>query len=90
MKTPRFSWRTVAVGGAAAATVLSLAACGGGGTPSPSTTPSTTTTSPTSTSPAPTEKSLDPHGGNLFTPPVHATPAPNIQGGQHPGINGIP
>jgi hypothetical protein len=26
----------------------------------------------------------------LFSPPVKATPAPNVQGGQHPGINGIP
>jgi hypothetical protein len=26
----------------------------------------------------------------LFTPPVQATPAPNVPGGQHPGINGVP
>jgi hypothetical protein len=52
----------------------------------------TTTTTTTTTSPAaaPTEKSINPTGGNLFTPPVQATPAPNVPPGQHPGINGIP
>src|SRR5882757_11134567 len=61
------------------------------------TTPTTTTT--TATTPAtsgagapsaPTEKSINPTGGNLFTPPVQATPAPNVPPGQHPGINGVP
>jgi hypothetical protein len=52
----------------------------------------TTTTTTTTSSPAaaPTEKSINPTGGNLFTPPVQATPAPNVPPGQHPGINGIP
>jgi hypothetical protein len=59
------------------------------------TTPTTTTaTTPATTGagapPAPTEKSINPTGGNLFTPPVQATPAPNVPPGQHPGINGIP
>jgi hypothetical protein len=57
------------------------------------TTPTTTTTTATpstSGAGAPTEKSINPTGGNLFTPPVQATPAPNVQGGQHPGINGVP
>jgi hypothetical protein len=46
------------------------------------TTPTTTTTTTTSEatpappSPAPTEKSINPTGGNLFTPPVKAPPAP--------------
>ncbi|MDT5236856.1 MAG: hypothetical protein QOF47_2843, partial [Mycobacterium sp.] len=40
--------------------------------------------------PAPTEKSINPTGGNLFTPPVVAPPAPTVPPGQHPGINGIP
>jgi hypothetical protein len=58
-------------------------------------TTTTTTTTTTATSgagapPAPTEKSINPTGGNLFTPPVTATPAPNVPPGQHPGINGIP
>jgi hypothetical protein len=61
----------------------------------PETTTTTTTTTTTATSgagapPAPTEKSINPTGGNLFTPPVKATPAPNVPPGQHPGINGIP
>ena len=69
-----------------------IAACGNAGNQAPpvSTTTTTTTPPPSSTPAAPTEKSISPSGGNLFTPPVHATPAPNIPGGQHPGINGIP
>jgi hypothetical protein len=71
-----------------------MAACGNAGNQAPpasTTTSTTTTTPPPSSSPAsPTEKSISPSGGNLFTPPVRATPAPNIPGGQHPGINGIP
>jgi hypothetical protein len=57
----------------------------------------TTTTATTTTAPSgagapsgPSEKSIDPTGGNLFTPPVQATPAPNVPPGQHPGINGVP
>jgi hypothetical protein len=51
---------------------------------------STTTTTTTTTAPAPTEKSINPTGGNLFTPPVQAPPAPGVSPGQHPGINGVP
>jgi type IV secretory pathway VirB10-like protein len=56
------------------------------------TTTATTTTAPSGTgAPAtPGEKSINPTGGNLFTPPVQATPAPNVPPGQHPGINGVP
>ena len=51
-------------------------------------TTTTTTTTPTSTSapaapPAPTEKSINPTGGNLFTPPVYAPPAPTEPPGVH-------
>ncbi|MFG1933006.1 hypothetical protein ACGFK1_20530 [Mycobacterium sp. NPDC048908] len=60
------------------------------------TTTTTTTTATTTTAPAgtgapsvPGEKSINPTGGNLFTPPVQATPAPNVPPGQHPGINGV-
>jgi hypothetical protein len=53
-------------------------------------TTTTTTTTTTVPSAAPTEKSINPTGGNLFTPPVQATPAPNVPPGQHPGINGVP
>ena len=48
--------------------------------PETSTTTTTTTTSPATPAPppsvAPTEKSINPTGGNLFTPPVKAPPAP--------------
>lgn len=73
------------------------AACGSSDKESPSsTTPSTTTTTTTTAPPAtsetvaPTQNSIDPTGGNLFTPPVVAPQAPTVPGGQHPGINGIP
>jgi len=63
----------------------------------PETTTTTTTTATTTPATsgagapsAPTEKSINPTGGNLFTPPVQATPAPNVPPGQHPGINGVP
>jgi hypothetical protein len=55
------------------AIVTTLASCSGG----ESTTPSTTTTpsSSTTTPPSPTEKAIDPTGGNKFSPTVVA-PAP--------------
>jgi hypothetical protein len=55
-----------------------LTACGQGEKAPETTTPTTTTTSTTTTTPpvAPTEKSINPTGGNLFTPPVKAPPAP--------------
>jgi hypothetical protein len=60
--------------------------------PETNTTTTTTTTSAPAPAPepAPTEKSINPTGGNLFTPPVVAPPAPTVPPGQHPGINGIP
>ena len=62
--------------------------------PETTTTTTTTTTTPATTGagapPSPSEKSINPTGGNLFTPPVQATPAPNVPPGQHPGINGAP
>ena len=71
------------------------AACAKEEQKAPETTTTTTTTTPTTTSPpapepAPTEKSINPTGGNLFTPPVVAPPAQTVPPGQHPGINGIP
>jgi ABC-type glycerol-3-phosphate transport system substrate-binding protein len=76
----RRSTRRVAAGFGIAA-VLSmgaLTACGGG----ESTSPSGTTTTTTST-PAPTEKSINPTGGNSFSPPVKAPPAPTAIPGTH-------
>ncbi|WP_458315734.1 hypothetical protein [Mycolicibacterium brisbanense] len=50
-----------------------------------------TTTEPTTTAPAgPTEKSINPTGGNLFTPPPVAPASPAVPPGVHPGINGVP
>src|SRR4029079_12013074 len=58
-------------------------------TPPTTTPPSTPPARPATSEPAPTEKSINPTGGNLFTPPVVAPPAPNVPPGQHPGINGV-
>src|SRR5436190_16774320 len=73
------------VGSAAVLTglVASIASCSGNGSNPPSTTqsPTTTTTTtqspaPGATPPAPTEKSINPTGGNKFTPTVRAPMAP--------------
>ena len=50
--------------------------------------PSTTTTTTTSASVVPTEKSISPTGGNLFSPGVTAPGAPSVAPGLHPGLNG--
>ena len=75
MKNRRLTRRVAATVGISAAILAgALTACGGGETGGPSsTTPSTTTTT---TSVSPTEKSINPTGGNLFTPPVKAPAAP--------------
>jgi len=78
------------VGGAAVVTMVGLtASCAKEEQKAPETTTTTTTT--TTTSPAtpapppvaPTEKSLNPTGGNLFTPPVKAPPAPTAPPGDN-------
>ena len=89
MNSRRLGRRFTAIaGGAAIITMVGLtAACGGEGKEAPSSTTTTTTTTteaPTTTAPpAPTEKSINPTGGNLFTPPVYAPPAPT----QPPGVH---
>ena len=97
MNSTLFTRRLIAaVGGGALITMgVFTAACGKNAqAPSTSTTTTTTTTTsapPTSAAtPTPTEKGINPTGGNLFTPGVTANPAPNVPGGQHPGINGNP
>jgi hypothetical protein len=85
--------RVAAVAGVSAIIAMGAitAACAKEEKKAPETTTTTTTaTTTTAASAAPTEKSVNPTGGNLFTPPVQATPAPNVPGGQHPGINGVP
>jgi hypothetical protein len=90
MDSSRFTRLGAVIGVAAIATMGGLtAACGGGEKKAPETSTTTTTTATTSAA-APTEKSINPTGGNLFTPPVQATPAPNVSPGQHPGLNGNP
>jgi ABC-type glycerol-3-phosphate transport system substrate-binding protein len=82
MKTRRMARHRIAAGVGALALLAmgGLSACGGQKTETPSTTPTTTTTT---TSPAvtPTEKGLEPNGGNKFTPTVKApTPATAVPG----------
>ncbi len=75
--------RRVAAGLGIAAVVSmgALTACSGSGSESPSSTTTTTTT--TAPSASPTEKSINPTGGNMFTPQVKAPPAPTAIPGTH-------
>jgi hypothetical protein len=82
MKADKTVRRRVAAGAGVLALVAmgTLSACGGnsGESPSTSTTTTTTTTAP---SVSPTEKGLEPGGGNKFTPTVKApTPATAVPG----------
>jgi hypothetical protein len=72
--------RVVAVTGAVALLAMGgLSACSKEEKPAPTT--STTTTTTTAPSVSPTEKGLEPGGGNKFTPTVKApTPATAIPG----------
>ena len=88
MESSRLVRRLAAVaGGVAIVAMVGLtASCAKEEQKAPET--STTTTTPTTTSPpapapAPTEKSINPTGGNLFTPPVYAPPAPTAPPGVH-------
>ncbi|MEU0494143.1 hypothetical protein [Mycobacterium sp. NPDC006124] len=77
--------RRVAAGLGIAAFVSmgALTACGGSEKPAPSSTTETSTTAPSAT---PTEKSISPSGGNSFSPPVKAPPAPTgVPGTNHTG-----
>jgi hypothetical protein len=77
MKSGRLARRIalVAGGGAIAGMITLTAACGTEEKAPESTTP-TTTSSTSQPSVQPTEKKIDPTGGNLFTPDVKAPPAP--------------
>ena len=77
--------RRVAAGLCVAAFISmgALTACGGSEKPSPSSTTESSTTAPSAT---PTEKGLSPSGGNSFSPPVKAPPAPTgVPGTNHTG-----
>jgi hypothetical protein len=74
------------VGGTAIVAMIGLtAACGSSEKAPETSTTTTTTTSETTSAPAvsPTEKSINPTGGNLFTPSVKAPPAPTAIPGDH-------
>lgn len=79
MKSGQLPRRLVATAGMGAIIAMgTLTACGQGEKAPETTPPTTTTTTTTPSAPpvAPTEKSINPTGGNLFTPPVKAPPAP--------------
>ena len=82
MRSNRLARRVAAyAGGAAIVAMVGLtAACGGSSEKAPDTSTTTTTTAP---SVSPTEKSINPTGGNLFTPPVKAPAAPTAIPGTH-------
>jgi hypothetical protein len=89
MSTSRLARRlTLVVGGIAIVGMGALTACGGGKETPPSTTTTTTTTTSTTTAPpppSPTEKNINPTGGNLFTPePIPVQPAPSQNPHAHP------
>jgi hypothetical protein len=81
------------VGGAAIVTMVGVtASCAKQEQKAPETSTTTTTTTTTTTSPAtpsappavaPTQKSISPTGGNLFSPQVKAPPAPTAVPGDH-------
>jgi hypothetical protein len=89
MKSGRLARRLAATAGMGAIIAMGgLTACGQGEKAPETTSPTTTTTSSTTSAPpappvAPTEKSINPTGGNLFTPPVKAPPAPTAIPGDH-------
>jgi hypothetical protein len=92
MESQRIVRRVSAVaGGLAIVAMVGLSAsCAKEEQKAPETSTTTTTTTQTTTSPpapppapAPTEKSINPTGGNLFTPPVYAPPAPTAPPGVH-------
>jgi hypothetical protein len=86
MSSKPLSKRLTAVvgGGALIAMGAFVSGCGNNGEQAPSTTTTTTTTqSSTPAPPSPTEKGIDPTGGNLFTPNIKAPPAPTEPPGVH-------
>jgi hypothetical protein len=84
MQSDRMTRRLALIAGGSAIIAMGAltAGCGQNQSPSPSSTTTTTTTT-TSVAPSPTEKSINPTGGNSFSPPVKATPAPTVQPGNH-------
>ena len=96
MSSKRTRYPVMAVAGGVALIAIGVltAGCAGNENQPPSTTTTTTTTATTTTPPAstappsPTEKSLSPTGGNVFSPQVLAPPAPTEPPGVHRHRNG--
>ncbi|MET0476236.1 MAG: hypothetical protein ABW001_16505 [Mycobacterium sp.] len=81
MRSNRLARRVAAyAGGAAIVAMVGLTAACGGSEKAPETSTTTTTTAPSA---SPTEKSINPTGGNMFTPPVKAPAAPTAIPGTH-------
>ena len=92
MRSGRMGRRLVATAGMGAILAMGvLTACAGKEAPAPEKVTVTQTVTETAAPPAmpappaavPTEKSINPNGGNLFTPPVIAPPAPTEPPGVH-------
>lgn len=87
MSSHRYGHRfPVFVGALAVVAIGALTAgCGGGGNnqPSTTTTTTTTTTTPTATAP-PTQKTINPTGGNQFTPGQAVPPITVTHHGERP------
>jgi hypothetical protein len=92
MRSGRMARRLVATAGMGAILAMgALTACASKEAPARETVTKTVTETaappaapaPPPQAPAPTEKSINPTGGNLFTPPVQAPPAPTEPPGVH-------
>ena len=89
MRSGRMGRRLVATAGMGAIIAMGvLSACAQEEKAPEPTTPKTSASPPPPATPAPpppapTEKSINPTGGNLFTPPVKAPPAPTDPPGVH-------
>jgi hypothetical protein len=86
MRSGRMARRLVATAGMGAILAMGvLTACAGKEAPAPETVTKTVTATPAPPPPAPTEKSINPTGGNLFSPPVKAPGPPTPAPGNEPG-----
>ena len=87
MRSGRMARRLIATAGMGAIIAMGvLSACAREApAPEPSTVTKTVTETAATPAPAPTEKSINPTGGNLFTPPVQAPGPPTPAPGNLPG-----
>ena len=87
MRSGRMARRLIATAGMGAIIAMGvLSACAREApAPEPSTVTKTVTATPAPPPPPPTEKSINPTGGNLFSPPVKAPGPPTPAPGNEPG-----